>query len=73
MSGTGQTQYEPVFTALGAATLATAVATWGAPQTGALADTVAEYTIRRVVGGVKRVYFVYFMRDANGIWRIDSM
>ena len=26
-----------------------------------------------LVNGEQRVYFVYFLRDANGVWRMDGM
>jgi hypothetical protein len=33
---------------------------------------VAEYVINRVEGGVNRLYFIYFIRDENGLWKIES-
>jgi hypothetical protein len=33
---------------------------------------LAEYYIKRFQRGVDISYFIYFMRDENGIWRISS-
>lgn len=33
---------------------------------------VAEYAINRFEDGVNRLYFIYFIRDENGLWKIDS-
>ena len=32
----------------------------------------AEYYIKRLQRGVDISYFIYFMKDENGIWRISS-
>jgi hypothetical protein len=34
---------------------------------------LAEYAVTRLDGGTKRLYLINFLRDANGIWRIDGM
>jgi hypothetical protein len=33
---------------------------------------MAEYYVKRFQRGVDISYFIYFMRDENGIWRINS-
>ncbi len=33
---------------------------------------LAEYYIKRFQRGVDISYFIYFMRDENGVWRISS-
>ena len=34
---------------------------------------LATYFITRVVNGETRVYFVQFIRDPDGVWRLDDM
>jgi hypothetical protein len=71
-SGNAQVLYGPVLAQI-APSLPAAVANWEPPQTGALANNVAEYSVRRTIEGVKRLYFIYFLLDPNGIWQLDSM
>jgi hypothetical protein len=40
---------------------------------GDLSSDVAEYALTRTINGVKRIYFIYFIRDPDGVWRLDSM
>lgn len=49
------------------------VPTWSAPQTGLLADDLAEYAIGRTIDGQKRLFFVYFVKDGQGLWRLDAL
>jgi len=72
LSGNAQSRYGPVLTLI-APSLASAVANWDPPKTGAIDTEIAEYTVRRIINGIKRVYYVYLLRDPDGIWRIDSM
>jgi hypothetical protein len=71
-SGNAQVRYGPVLAQI-APSLAAAVANWEPPQTGSLGNEVSEYTVRRIVRGTKHVYFVYFLRDPNGLWQLDLM
>lgn len=34
---------------------------------------LGEYAVNRRINGVNRIFFVYFVRDASGVWRLDSM
>jgi hypothetical protein len=72
LSGGARVRYSPLFTQI-APSLPGAVATWEPPQTGALGNQISEYTVRRLVGGVNRIYFVYFLLDSSGVWQLDSM
>jgi len=65
-------RYKPVLEPL-AAHFASIIPTWSAPMTGRLADDVGEYTIARSIDGQNRLFFIYFVRDDRGIWRLDSM
>jgi hypothetical protein len=65
-------RYKPVLEPLGPH-FASIIPTWSAPMTGRLADDVGEYTIARSIDGQNRLFFIYFVRDDRGIWRLDSM
>lgn len=38
-----------------------------------LSGVVAEYAIVRTQNGKRMLYFLYFVKDGDGIWRLDSM
>lgn len=42
-------------------------------QTSSLNREYAEYGINRIIDGEKHLFFVYYVRDAQGIWRIESL
>jgi len=38
-----------------------------------LSEDIGEYAIVRRDNGQNRVYLIYFLRDADGVWRVDGM
>jgi hypothetical protein len=72
LSITAHARYGQVLTRI-APGLRAAVATWASPQSGALGAEIAEYWVQRTVEGVKRAYLIYFLRNPDGIWQLDSM
>ena len=38
-----------------------------------LSESIGEYAITRLDGGTRRLYLIYFMPDAGGVWRVDGM
>lgn len=38
-----------------------------------LSDGLAEYALTKNVRGTNRVYLIYFLRDADAVWRIDAL
>jgi hypothetical protein len=48
-------------------------ATWSSPTLGALGGEVAELVISRVVEGKNRAFFIYVIREKDGVWRLTSM
>lgn len=72
LSPTAQAKYGPVFDAL-LPDLPAIVPTWSAPTAGKLADAFAEFGINRTIGGVKRIFLIYFMLDEDGVWRLEAM
>jgi hypothetical protein len=72
LSAAAKVRYQAVFGQL-ASSMPTIISTFGAPQTGLLDTEIAEYAVRRIQEGVKRIFFIYLVRNANGVWRIESM
>jgi len=67
-----QVKYGPVFDAL-MPHMPAIVASYSTLEQVSLTANVAEYAITRMDGTTKRLYLIYFMRDADGVWRIDQM
>ncbi len=44
-----------------------------APQLANVSNELGEYVIGRTINGVKQIFFIYFLRDIDGVWRLDSM
>lgn len=42
-------------------------------QRSSVTATYGEYAINRTIDGVDRIFFIYFLQDEDGVWRIDSM
>ena len=38
-----------------------------------ITDSIGEYAIVRPYNGQNRVYLIYFLQDADGVWRVDEM
>jgi len=38
-----------------------------------LSSSIGEYAVVRVFNGQKRLYLIYFLQDADGVWRLDEM
>lgn len=72
LSAGAQTIYGPVFDVL-MPDMASITASFSAPQTGTLSSEIGEYVITRNLNGATNVFFVYFVKDATGVWRLDSM
>ena len=72
LNGPAQAKYGPVFDVLGPY-LNEIVASYSPPLRSLIATELAEYAIVRQVGGEKRLYFMYFVRGEDGVWRIESM
>lgn len=49
------------------------VASYSAPVTMSIADRIGEYAIIRQNGTRHNVYLIYFLKDTDGVWRIDEM
>jgi PKD repeat protein len=68
-----QARYGRVFDAL-LASLPTVAASVSAPERGVLTGSVGEYFVtRQIPDGTLRLFLIYFIRDADGVWRLDTM
>ena len=67
-----QQKFQSVFQTL-ATDLPQIVGSFSAPQLVSVTDEIGEYAINRTIDGVDRIFFIYFVRDVDGIWRIDEM
>lgn len=72
MSETVRFRYGPTLDAL-APYFAQIIPTWSAPSVGLLASGLAELVVTRDVQGVGRMFFVYVIRERDGVWRLTSM
>ncbi len=67
-----QAKYEPVFEAL-LPDFPTIIASYSALQRVSISDDIGEYAINRSINGVDSIFFIYFLKDGDGVWRLDSM
>ena len=67
-----QATYGPVISAL-LPNLPQIVASFSTPQLVSVSGDVGEYAVSRTINGVDQLFFIYFARDADGVWRLDSM
>jgi hypothetical protein len=68
----GAAKYGPVFEAL-TAELPGIVESFSPLALSRLSSEAAEYIVVRPFGGTTRLYFVYFVRGIDGVWRLDEM
>lgn len=72
LSDHGRQKYGPVFDTL-LPFMPEIVASYSPLAESSIGDRLAEYAVTRMDGATRRLYLIYFLRDANGVWRIDGM
>ena len=72
ITATSRVTYGPIYDAL-APEMPAIVGSFSSLQSSMLSSTVGEYAVNRTIDGVNRIFFIYFLRDVDGVWRIDSM
>lgn len=72
LNAQAQAKYGPVFTAL-LPHMPEIIASYSPPQRVSITSDISEYAINRTVNGENRVFLIYFLRDADGVWRLDAM
>jgi len=65
-------KYGPVFTAL-RPHFAEIVASYSPLRQVSFSHDIGEYAVTRMAEGQKRLYLIYFLKDGDGVWRLDSM
>jgi hypothetical protein len=64
-------RYTPIFQEL-AADMPWIVASYSVPQFVSEGPGYLEYAVARLIDGETKIFFVYLLRDADGVWRMDS-
>jgi len=50
-----------------------AVATFTTFQGVNIIESYAEYALNATVNGENRLFLIYFLKDADGVWRVEAM
>lgn len=69
---TAQQKFGPVFDVL-MPSMAGIVGSFSPLLTSSISTDTAEYAIHRTSNGQDALFFVYFIKDNNGVWRLDEM
>lgn len=65
-------RYRPVFQAL-APYMTEILNSWSPLQESEITTQYAEFAVNRLINGVNRIFFIYFLKDQDGVWRLDTM
>jgi hypothetical protein len=72
LDAAAQQRYGPVFDIL-LPNMPQIAATFSDIQSVALSGGIGEYAINRTINGENRIFFIYFGRNGDGVWRLGSM
>lgn len=72
LTATAQAKYQPVFATL-KPQLPKIIASYSPLQRISITGNIGEYAITRNDNGTSRLFFVYLIKDKDGVWRIDEM
>lgn len=72
LNASAKAKYGPVFTAL-RPHLAEIVASYSPLRQVSYSSDIGEYAVTRMAEGQKRLYLIYFLKDGDGVWRLDAM
>lgn len=72
LSSSAQTKFGPAFDVL-MPNYAAIYQSFSPLIQGAITPSVIEYTLSRTINGTGLIFFIYFVHDGDGIWRLDSM
>ncbi len=67
-----QQEYADVFSIL-LPDMAALIASYSPLQRGFVASEVAEYAVNRIIEGHNKIFLIYFIKGADGVWRLDAM
>ncbi len=72
LNGSAQRKFGPVFDAL-IPFMSDIVASYSVLARASVSTAIGEYAVMRTENGQKRLYLIYFLLGADGVWRIDEM
>jgi len=72
LDASAQQRYGPVFDIL-LPNMSQIAASFSDLQSVALSGGIGEYAINRTINGENRIFFIYFGRNGDGVWRLGSM
>jgi len=72
LDASAQRRYGPVFDIL-LPSMSQIAASFSDLQSVAFSGGIGEYAINRTINGENRVFFIYFGRNGDGVWRLGSM
>jgi len=67
-----QVKYAPVFDAL-LPHMAEIVASYSPLQRVSISETIGEYAVTRVSNGKAYLFLIYFLKDEDGVWKLEAM
>jgi len=67
-----QIKYDPVFEVL-LPHMAEIVASYSPLMQVSLSDNIGEFAVNRTIDGELKIFFVYYLKGSDGVWRLDSM
>jgi len=72
LTARAQDKFGPVFDVL-LPHMADIVATFTSFRGTHIASGYAEYALNRTINGEDRLFLIYFLKDADGVWRLEAM
>ena len=65
-------KYQRVFTAL-LPQMPQIVASYSSLRRVSISESIGEYAINRTITGRNKIFLIYFLKDQDGVWRLDAM
>lgn len=72
LNRSGQRKYTPVFEAL-LPHMPEIISSYSPLQRVSISANIGEYAVNRTINGQNRIFLIYFLRGADGVWRLDAM
>ncbi|HJX10202.1 MAG TPA: hypothetical protein VJ733_06825, partial [Candidatus Binatia bacterium] len=72
LNETAKRKYQPVFDAF-KTQFPQIIASYSPLRRVSISGDIGEYAINRTYQGRNRIYLIYFLKDADGVWRMDEM
>lgn len=72
LNASAKLKYKPLFDAL-LSRMSQILASYSSLRRISISENIGEYAINRTYLGQNRIYLIYFLRDSDGVWRLDAM